>query len=466
MGYAIIYHVNRININMNPEKQNNMPIESLGYYSMDMEQKTPEEREIILDQMLEAVFSSEAAVKINEGNNGVILELDTTDLPAEVRDYFLTDLEDEGDDDDKIAVKLLKIYTGTEGRKEYELQKKARNILKAEDIEGVKVPKPRKFRELEINNDDVAKHLESLGVKIGKDRIVEIIAMDLVAGQDLATIMYEAYVKNHEADFKAMYPDLELESYLEQINIDALIDLVHKMSGIKSKYNNLDNSPAAVQERAQIAKAISQGIAYKSVLDKKHASGLLEAVNALHAQGLYHRDLHPRNVMVDNDGNLEIIDFGLAKEIDPKNSLEVKSVYVAGPESSYLSDQGIINIAQQLAKTEADLKVEQRISRLGDPETLLNRLAARKPEIWQDFIKDINDNQDIGRILGLYENKFGGTNDHKVRVALLLEISKQNKKSEVIDFLKATIEKENERKKEYRSDFLINQYQSLLDFLS
>lgn len=453
---------------MKIEGQSNAPLESMGYYSMDMELKSAAEQELLLDHMLEAIFTSEAATKINEGNNGVILELDTTNLPAEIRDYFVADLEgdNEGDDDDKIAVKLLKIYTGKEGRREYDLQKKARQVLKAENIEGVKVPKPRKFRELQINNDEVAKHLESLGIKIGADKIVEVIAMDLVKGQDLATIMYQAYAKKHEADFNEMYPDMELDSYLEQININTLIDLVHRISGIKNKYNNLDNSPAAIQERAQIAKLISQGIAYQGVIDKKHASGLLQAVNALNSHGIYHRDLHPRNIMVDEAGDLEIIDFGLAKEIDPKNQNEVSSVYVAGPEAHHLSDRGIITIAQQLAKNETDLKEEQRASRLGDPESLLIRLSARKPAVWKEFMTEIKESNDIGKTVNLYESKFGGSNDHKIRVALLLEISKQNRQDDVVAYLKDTIEKEGNKRKEYRSDFLINQYQSLLDFLS
>lgn len=446
----------------------------MGYYNITPEQATAEEKERELDQMLERVLTSEAAVKINEGNNGIILELDTTNLPEEVRDYFSENSEDDSEEDEKVALKLLKIYTGTEGRHEYDLQKKARRVLKEEKIEGVKVPKPRNFRELVITSDDIAKHLKSLGIKIGPERIVEIISMDLVPGQDLARLMYQAYVREHESEFNEAYPDLDLESHLQRIDVNSLINLVHHLAGIKNKYSNFDDSPQASQERAQIARTINQDIAYKGILDRKHADNLSKAISALHKHGIYHRDLHPRNIMIDEDGNLEIIDFGSAKEINPEKDSDVKSVYQSGPEHTRPSDRGIISIVKQLSKTEADREQETRISRLGDPETLLAKLSAKKPKIWTDFIAEVKQKQetedftseDVDKIISLYENLFGRGSDHKIRIALLLEMSKLGRKEEVINYLKAKIETENSRNKQYRSDFLINQYQSLLDFLS
>ena len=113
------------------------PRESRGYY--DLEPLSKAEQEILLDKMLEQLLSSEAAVKVNEGNNGIILEVDTSGLADEVREYFSADTEADGEEeeDEKVAVKLLKIYTGTAGRQEYEMQKMARQVLKEEKVEGV-----------------------------------------------------------------------------------------------------------------------------------------------------------------------------------------------------------------------------------------------------------------------------------------------------------------------------------------
>lgn len=45
---------------------------------------------------------------------------------------------------------------------------------------------------------------------------------------------------------------------------------------------------------------------------KKFCNSLDEQIEKMHAKGIYHRDLHIRNVMIDRDGMPVIIDFGTA----------------------------------------------------------------------------------------------------------------------------------------------------------
>ena len=88
------------------------------------------------------------------------------------------------------------------------------------------------------------------------------------------------------------------------------------LSGIIARHGHA--APAARPERAE-----ADGLPLADAIPI--ARQIAEALEAAHEQGIVHRDLKPGNVKVRADGTVKVLDFGLAKAMDPAGAHAVSN---------------------------------------------------------------------------------------------------------------------------------------------
>ena len=100
---------------------------------------------------------------------------------------------------------------------------------------------------------------------------------------------------------------------------------------------------------------------------------IAEALEAAHERGVIHRDLKPANIKVDEDGNVKVLDFGLAKALDPT---------IGDADSSSDLEHSPLSLSPTLTAQMTGAGVLLGTAAYMSPEQARGKRADKRADIW------------------------------------------------------------------------------------
>uniref|UniRef100_A0A5K3FH00 mitogen-activated protein kinase n=1 Tax=Mesocestoides corti TaxID=53468 RepID=A0A5K3FH00_MESCO len=127
---------------------------------------------------------------------------------------------------------------------------------------------------------------------------------------------------------KRTYRELAILAHIDHENIITLIDVFTPQTTMETFSEIYLVMPKMAADLEAVIKEQSLDDEQITFL----AYQILRALKYMHSANLIHRDLKPRNIAVDVDCNLRIIDFGLARQMTEDMSLYVVTRWYRAPE--------------------------------------------------------------------------------------------------------------------------------------
>ena len=137
-------------------------------------------------------------------------------------------------------------------------------------------------------------------------------ATDTKLKRDVAVKVLPSHVAADPERLARFQREAEVLASLNHPNIAAIHGL-EDAEGIKALVMELVEGPTLADRIAQGAIPVDEALPI--------AKQIAEALEAAHEQGIIHRDLKPANVKLRPDGVVKVLDFGLAKALEPTGAM-------------------------------------------------------------------------------------------------------------------------------------------------
>jgi len=142
-------------------------------------------------------------------------------------------------------------------------------------------------------------------------------ARDTKLGRDVALKILPELFASDPDRLARFQREAQVLASLNHPNIAAIYGLEHS-DGVRALVLELVEGPT-LAERLEGLRAKGSGLPLDEALPI--AKQIAEALEAAHEQGIIHRDLKPANIKLRPDGVVKVLDFGLAKALEPASGI-------------------------------------------------------------------------------------------------------------------------------------------------